>query len=102
MTLARMIRLNKLPATPQLADSNRGLREMEERDIQEVAELFTRYVQRFGMTPVMTLDEVRHQFLSGRGEDDGQKNGWAGRRKGQVIWTYVVEVEIFHFGVIVP
>ncbi|EGN93299.1 hypothetical protein SERLA73DRAFT_189863, partial [Serpula lacrymans var. lacrymans S7.3] len=85
MTLARMIRVNKLPSVPHI----KGLREMEEKDVPEVAELFTRYMQRFDMAPVMTLDEVRHQFLSGRGE--GEKGTDDNRRLGQVVWTYVVE-----------
>jgi glycylpeptide N-tetradecanoyltransferase len=85
MTLARMIRTYKLVAKPQLS----GLREMEERDVSGVADLFTRYMQRFSMWPVMTLDEVRHQFLSGRGRMDEPSEHY--RRPGQVVWTYVVE-----------
>ncbi|KAG1891170.1 N-myristoyl transferase [Suillus subluteus] len=85
MTLARMMRVYKLVAKPQLS----GLREMEERDVSDVADLFTRYVQRFSMLPVMTLDEIRHQFLSGRGRMDEPSEHY--RRPGQVVWTYVVE-----------
>ena len=92
LTLARMIRSNKLPAVPQLARASAGLREMEDRDIAEVGEMHTRYIQRFGMSPVMTLDELRHQFLSGRGRGDRAPGVWKGRREGQVIWAYVVEV----------
>ncbi|KAG1905880.1 N-myristoyl transferase [Suillus fuscotomentosus] len=85
MTLARMIRVYKMVAKPQLS----GLREMEERDVSNVADLFTRYMQRFSMGPIMTLDEVRHQFLSGRGRMDEPSEHY--RRPGQVVWTYVVE-----------
>ncbi|KAG1877950.1 N-myristoyl transferase [Suillus subalutaceus] len=85
MTLARMMRVYKLVAKPQLS----GLREMEERDVSDVADLFTRYMQRFSMLPVMTLDEIRHQFLSGRGRMDEPSEHY--RRPGQVVWTYVVE-----------
>ncbi|KAG2041644.1 N-myristoyl transferase [Suillus americanus] len=85
MTLARMIHVYKLMAKPQLS----GLREMEERDVSDVADLFTRYMQRFSMLPVMTLDEIRHQFLSGRGRMDEPSEHY--RRPGQVVWTYVVE-----------
>ncbi|KAG2111693.1 N-myristoyl transferase [Suillus discolor] len=85
MTLARMIRVYKMVAKPQLS----GLREMEERDVSDVADLFTRYMQRFSMGPIMTLDEVRHQFLSGRGRMDEPSEHY--RRPGQVVWTYVVE-----------
>jgi hypothetical protein len=86
MTLARMIRVYKTAAQPQLS----GLREMEDRDVSEVADLFTRYMQRFSMGPVMTMDEVRHQLLSGRGRTDEPLEHY--RRPGQVVWTYVVEV----------
>ncbi|KAG1832085.1 N-myristoyl transferase [Suillus variegatus] len=85
MTLARMIRVYKMVAKPQLS----GIREMEERDVSNVADLFTRYMQRFSMGPIMTLDEVRHQFLSGRGRMDEPSEHY--RRPGQVVWTYVVE-----------
>jgi len=54
-----------------------------------VADLFARYMERFAMVPLMTVDEVRHQFLSGRGElDQPSENN---RRSKQVVWTYVVE-----------
>ena len=89
-TLARMIRLHKLPDRPRLLDQ--GLREMEERDVPQVADLFSRYMERFGMVPVMNEDEVRHQFLSGLGEGPRGGNTWKIKREGQVVWTYVVEV----------
>lgn len=93
MTLARMIRLNKLPSTPQLLE--KGLREMEERDVEQVSSLFTRYMTRFGMAPEMTLGEVKHQFLSGRGDlSKNLESRWKGRRDGQVVWTFVVEVSV--------
>ena len=92
LTLARLIRSNKLPAVPHLSRNSGGLREMEERDIAQVCELFTRYMQRFGMAPVMTLDEMRHQFLSGKGKGDRAPGTWKGRREGQVVWPYVIEV----------
>ena len=63
LTLARLIRSNKLPTAPHLARSSAGLREMEDRDIGQIGDLFTRYMQRFGMAPLMTLDEIRHQSL---------------------------------------
>ncbi|KAK6974360.1 Glycylpeptide N-tetradecanoyltransferase [Favolaschia claudopus] len=81
-TAARMIRTNKLPDKPTLA-----VRPMEERDVTSVAELFARYMQRFDMVPLMTLEEVRHHFLSAQGTDDEGP----GRKTGQVTWTYVVE-----------
>jgi glycylpeptide N-tetradecanoyltransferase len=39
----------------------------------------------------MTEDEIRHQFLSGKGT--GEKRQDNSRREGQVVWTYVVEVK---------
>ena len=86
MTLARMIRIYKVDPKTTLP----GLREIEERDVPEVADLFARYMQRFDMVPLMTVDEVRHQFLSGRGEPDQPSEN--NRRPKQVVWTYVVEV----------
>jgi glycylpeptide N-tetradecanoyltransferase len=84
----------KLPDTPHFAQL--GLREMEERDIQDVTALFARYMQRFDMAPEMTAEEVRHQFLSGRGEGEKDENN-GNRRKGQVVWSYVIEVGASHF-----
>ena len=86
MTLARMIRIYKVDSRTTLP----GLREIEERDVPEVADLLARYMQRFDMVPLMTVDEVRHQFLSGRGELDQSLGN--DRRPKQVVWTYVVEV----------
>ena len=88
MTIARMIRQFKVASTPAL--SRAGLREMEERDVSAVAELYGRYMERFDMIPLLEEDEVRHQFLSGRGK--GEREASNGRRQGQVVWTYVVEV----------
>ncbi|KAG5647247.1 hypothetical protein DXG03_000782 [Asterophora parasitica] len=86
MTLARMIRVNKVPST----FSTRGLRQMEEKDVEQVADLFTRYMKRFEMVPLYDVDEVRHQFMSGIGTG-AVGDGGPGRRVGQVTWTYVVE-----------
>lgn len=87
MTLARLKRLHKLPT----ATSLKGLREMEEKDIVVVADLFTRYMTRFEMVPIYTVEELRHQLLSGMGEGK-MGSGGIGRRTGQVTWSYVVEV----------
>ncbi|VDC06563.1 unnamed protein product [Peniophora sp. CBMAI 1063] len=95
MTLARMIKLYKVPGELKLASGGKGegkgkggLREMEERDVQGVWELFGRYMARFDMVPEMSVEEVRHQFMSGRGVGEVGKNK---RRDKQVVWTYVVE-----------
>ncbi len=92
MTLARLIRRNKVPDRPRLLDH--GLREMEEKDVPEVAELYERYMQRYGMSLVMTHDEVRHHFLSGRGQGPTTNDGWKTPREGQVVWAYVIEVSL--------
>lgn len=77
----------KLPPTPHFAAS--GLREMEERDVEQVTDLYRRYMDRFDMSPLMTAEEVRHNFLSGKGIGETHEPG---RRDGQVLWVYVVEV----------
>jgi hypothetical protein len=86
MTLARMIRQHKVADTTTFGEA--GLREMAEADIPQVLELYTRYMKRFDMAPVMTKEEITHQFLSGRGQGESLD----GRREGQVVWSYVVEV----------
>jgi glycylpeptide N-tetradecanoyltransferase len=90
MTLARMIRVNKIPSSFSIA----GLRPMEEKDVPQVADLFSRYMRRFGMSPIFNLEETKHQFLSGNGTG-AVGDGGPGRRRGQVTWCYVVEVVIF-------
>ena len=87
MTIARMIRQFKTPST--LAMSRSGLWELEDRDVPAVTELFSRYMARFDMVPLLEEDDVRHQFLSGRGK--GERETSTGRRQGQVVWAYVVE-----------
>ena len=54
-----------------------------------VTELFKRYMARFDMVPLLEEEDVRHQFLSGRGK--GEREASTGRRQGQVVWAYVVE-----------
>ena len=91
MTLARMTRINKLLEKPTLL--TKGLREMEERDIPEVTQLFERYMKRFTMHPLMSPSEAKHHFLSGLGQGDRPEGStWKGRREGQVVWSFVVEV----------
>ena len=92
MTLARMIRLHKVPDRPRLLDQ--GLREMVDEDVKQVGELFARYMDRFHMSPIYNDDEILHQFLSGRGNGPRGPDSWKTRREGQVVWTYVVEVRI--------
>ena len=93
MTLARMMRLQRLEDVPALA--SKGLREMRDADLPQVATLFMRYMERFDMLPLYSLEEMRHNFLSGlgkRGSDaEEKKRGWKVRRQDQVVWSYVVE-----------
>jgi glycylpeptide N-tetradecanoyltransferase len=64
---------------------------MEEKDVPLVADLFMRYMKRFGMSPLFDLEEIKHHFLSGNGTG-AIGDGGVGRRRGQVTWSYVVEV----------
>ena len=89
-TLARMIRLHKVPDRPRLERD--GLREMEEKDVPEVTALYEAYMKRFGMAIVLTEEEAQHHFLSGRGIGPTEKESWRKPRDQQVVWTYVVEV----------
>lgn len=81
-----MIVKNKVPDTTAIP----GLREMEERDLRQVSDLLRAYLARFDIAPVMTDEEVRHNFLSGRGH--GSVDSRNGHRQQQVTWAYVVEV----------
>ena len=85
-----MIKLNTLAPTPVLAD--KGLREMEEKDVDAVEELFKRYMSRFKMAPEFSKGEIQHNLLSGRGTGELGAGGVPGRRSHQVVWSYVVEV----------
>ena len=65
-----------------------GLREMEDRDVEQVAKLMRQYMSRFDLAARFTNHEVRHLLLSGKGS--GESKG--GKREKQVTWTFVVEV----------
>ncbi|TRM62669.1 acyl-CoA N-acyltransferase [Schizophyllum amplum] len=82
-TIARMTRLHKVSEKTSLV----GLREMRDEDMEQVATLFSEYMNRFHLVPLMSLEEARHQFLSGRGVGEPVD----GRRERQVTWSYVVE-----------
>jgi len=86
MTLARMIRVNNVPAATTLP----GLREMQENDIVPVTQLLNEYMKRFTMVPLFDIDEARHQFLSGTGKGEIGSGG-SNRREKQVTFSYVVE-----------
>jgi glycylpeptide N-tetradecanoyltransferase len=57
-----------------------GLREMEERDVDEVRELWARYGRRFDMVLQFDREEIEHWLVSK--EEDEER----------VLWSYVVEV----------
>ncbi|KAK7218050.1 hypothetical protein V2G26_006053 [Clonostachys chloroleuca] len=70
------VRKYALPDSP----STKGLRAMEEKDMDAVIELFGRYMAKFDLAPQFSRDEMFHWFLPKRESD-----------ADQVIWTYVVE-----------
>ena len=84
--MARMIRILSLPSQTSI----HGLREMEEKDVPAVHALWHKFMVYFDMVPDFTEEDVQHYLLSGRGEGE-MKNL---RREGQVVWSYVVEVNI--------
>merc|ERR1711972_326695 len=63
MTMARTIKLYKVPDTPQLP----GLREMEPRDVPRVHELVTGYLKQFALHPEFKEDEIVHWMLPRKG-----------------------------------
>ncbi|CCM00482.1 uncharacterized protein FIBRA_02516 [Fibroporia radiculosa] len=94
MTMARLIRLNKLPDIPRLL--SQGLREMEERDIPKVMDLYATYTRRYDMAHAMSREEIKHYFTSGGGQGPRTEDSWKIPREGQVVWTYVIENPTTH------
>lgn len=85
--MARLINDCRVPAETKLP----GLREMEKRDVKAVARLLRAYLARMDMAPLLKNKEVEHALLGGRGKDVN------GKRVGQVVSAYVVEViDLFH------
>jgi glycylpeptide N-tetradecanoyltransferase len=63
---------------------------MTKLDVPQVGELLRRYLERFEVIQTFGRDvEVEHWFLSGMGTGEADERG---RRVGQVVWAYVVEV----------
>ncbi|KAI3437841.1 hypothetical protein D9Q98_000287 [Chlorella vulgaris] len=56
MTMARTLKLYKLPDQPQTP----GIRQMEDRDVPQVTALLADYLQKFQIAPVLDEEEVRH------------------------------------------
>jgi len=63
MTMARTIKLYKVPDEPQLP----GMREMTEKDVPRVTELVTGYLKKFPLHPEFVADEVAHWMLPRKG-----------------------------------
>lgn len=63
MTMARTIKLYKVPDRPQLA----GMREMRPEDVPRVAELVIAYLKKFPLHPEFTPEEIGHWMLPREG-----------------------------------
>jgi len=63
MTMARTIKLYKVPEHTLLP----GMRKMEPRDVQRVADLLIGYLKKFPLHPEFTADEVGHWMLPREG-----------------------------------
>lgn len=63
MTMARTIKLYKVPEVPQIP----GMREMRESDVPRVTELITGYLKKFSLHPEFQADEVSHWVLPREG-----------------------------------
>merc|ERR1712048_1290473 len=59
MTMARTIKLYKLPEQPQIL----GMRLMEKKDVAKVQEILSTYLKKFPLHPEFTVDEVEHWLL---------------------------------------
>ncbi|BDA48372.1 Glycylpeptide N-tetradecanoyltransferase 1 [Coccomyxa sp. Obi] len=66
MTLARTLKLYKLPEQPVTA----GLRPLEPKDVPQVAELLRGHLAQFELAPEFTEDEVLHYLLPVEGVID--------------------------------
>ncbi|KAK5090381.1 glycylpeptide N-tetradecanoyltransferase [Lithohypha guttulata] len=75
-TPARMVQRNKVPEKVSTA----GWREMQEKDVDGVMQLLSKYLKRFQLVQDFTREEVEHWFLN-RQQDPEER----------VIWTFVVE-----------
>ncbi|KIW84243.1 hypothetical protein Z517_03493 [Fonsecaea pedrosoi CBS 271.37] len=75
MTQAKMIARNQLPPTT----STPGWRKMEEKDVDAVHDLLSRYLERFELAQVFSRAEIVHWFLNRE------------KPENQVVWSFVVE-----------
>ncbi|KAI0984193.1 hypothetical protein GJ496_002522 [Pomphorhynchus laevis] len=60
VTLQRSIRLHRLPEKTQ----TKGFRAMRDEDIPQAHKLLAEHLKRFAISPVFTLDEFKHHFIS--------------------------------------
>ncbi|KAK6078915.1 hypothetical protein SCUP515_04354 [Seiridium cupressi] len=60
----------------------KGLREMQEKDVDAVHDLLKRYLQRYELFPDWNKEDVRHWLLHKKAKEQLEE---------QVIWTFVVE-----------
>lgn len=73
---ARQLTKYKLPTTTSM----KGLRVMQQKDVDAVQDLLHRYLKRFDMAPELDAEEIQHWLVH-----DEKTTA------EQVIWTYVVE-----------
>ncbi|TIA74414.1 hypothetical protein E3P77_00885 [Wallemia ichthyophaga] len=89
MSIEKMAKASDIPANSPTRPQPEGFREMEEKDVAGVTALLKAYLSRFELAPIFSQEEVRHTFLSGRGE--GEYIDGKPMREKQVVWAYVVE-----------
>jgi len=63
MTMARTIKLYKVPEAPKLI----GMRKMEKKDVKRVHELVSGYLKKFTLHPEFEEDEIAHWMLPREG-----------------------------------
>ncbi|KAG9789956.1 Glycylpeptide N-tetradecanoyltransferase [Exophiala dermatitidis] len=74
-TPAKMVARNQLPPNT----STPGWRVMQDKDVDAVHDLLSRYLKRFDLAQEFTRDEVEHWFINRQKPED------------QVVWSFVVE-----------
>lgn len=84
VSIARLKRMYECPTEPALP----GFREMVESDVPAVGILLRRFMSRYDLQPILSDEEIRHNFISGRGKGEM----FDGRRDQQVAWSFVAEV----------
>ncbi|DBB08722.1 hypothetical protein WJX82_007365 [Trebouxia sp. C0006] len=59
MTMARTIKLYKLPDKPKTP----GIRPLEKRDVPQVTRLLSTYLEKYSLIPIFTEEEVEHYLM---------------------------------------